>query len=266
MDPYLEAPDLWPDFHDSFLSYTREALQPLLPGPYYAKLNTRDEVGIAGERPGRVIIPDVSVQRAESGRVAGRSSSSFSAGAAVATLPESLVVAEDEMLRVNFLEIRDHARGDELITLIELLSPGNKVKGPDREAFLAKQKETLSSSTNWVALDFLRRGRRIACHPSVEAHCEWKGYEYVVAVSRASRRLRGLEVDIYGFTVRDPFPVCAVPLREPDPDVTLDLGRVFDRVCDTGPYTKIVDYTQPPEPPLRRDDADWARELCAPRT
>ena len=48
MDPYLESPDLWPGFHDAFLFCVREALQPLLPDKYYADLQTREEVGIAG--------------------------------------------------------------------------------------------------------------------------------------------------------------------------------------------------------------------------
>lgn len=50
MDPYLEAPGLWPDFHHSFLAYARETLQPLLPDAYCAQLRTREEIGIAGYR------------------------------------------------------------------------------------------------------------------------------------------------------------------------------------------------------------------------
>lgn len=33
MDPYLENPEILPDFHDSFLTYLREALQSGLPAP-----------------------------------------------------------------------------------------------------------------------------------------------------------------------------------------------------------------------------------------
>jgi hypothetical protein len=38
MDPYLEHPDIFPDFHDSFVTYLRESLQPHLPEPYYAAI------------------------------------------------------------------------------------------------------------------------------------------------------------------------------------------------------------------------------------
>jgi hypothetical protein len=33
MDPYLENPEIFPDFHDSFITYLREVLQASLPAP-----------------------------------------------------------------------------------------------------------------------------------------------------------------------------------------------------------------------------------------
>jgi hypothetical protein len=41
MDPYLEDPEIFPDFHDSFVPYLRESLLPQLPEPYYAGLGRR---------------------------------------------------------------------------------------------------------------------------------------------------------------------------------------------------------------------------------
>src|SRR5438067_4059077 len=64
MDPYLEAPDIWPDFHDAFAGEIRAALNQSLPAPYYARLEMRPEIGIV-EDAGyeRRIVPDVSVVR-----------------------------------------------------------------------------------------------------------------------------------------------------------------------------------------------------------
>ncbi|MFQ6042589.1 MAG: DUF4058 family protein, partial [Candidatus Poribacteria bacterium] len=36
MDPYLENPVWWPDFHHSFITYARDALQPGLRPRYRA--------------------------------------------------------------------------------------------------------------------------------------------------------------------------------------------------------------------------------------
>lgn len=247
MDPYIEAPDLWPGFHEAFLSYTRELLQPLLPERYYADLRTREEIGIAGLPADHVIYPDLAVKETSRGQrppLAG-----VVPPPATATVPEHILVA-DEPLRVSFLEIREVGRGGRLVTLIELLSPSNKWPGPDREAYQRKQREVLGSEASLVEIDLLRSGKRMACHPSVEAHCGRKGYHYLVTVSRGTRRAPALDLEIYGFTVRDPFPVIAIPLLHPDPDVILDLAQVFRRAYDSGPYRKVVRYDRPPEPPL----------------
>ena len=64
MDPYLESPDIWPDFHDALASEIRAELNQALPAPYYARLQMRPEVGIIDEGMSRRrIIPDVAVVR-----------------------------------------------------------------------------------------------------------------------------------------------------------------------------------------------------------
>jgi hypothetical protein len=50
MDPYLEAPGVWPDFHDTFLAYARECLQPLLPEDEPWAHSLLKESGLVRER------------------------------------------------------------------------------------------------------------------------------------------------------------------------------------------------------------------------
>ncbi len=64
MDPYLEAPDIWPDFHDAFASEIRALLNQTLPAPYYARLEMRPEIGVVEEDDNpRRVIPDIAVVR-----------------------------------------------------------------------------------------------------------------------------------------------------------------------------------------------------------
>jgi hypothetical protein len=51
MDPYLEAPDIWPDFHEALAGEIRAELNFLLPHPDYARLEVRPEAGIVGSEP-----------------------------------------------------------------------------------------------------------------------------------------------------------------------------------------------------------------------
>lgn len=49
MDPYLEAPDIWPDFHERLASVISEMLNAKLPEPYYSRLQMRPEMGVVLE-------------------------------------------------------------------------------------------------------------------------------------------------------------------------------------------------------------------------
>lgn len=244
MNPYLEAPRLWPGFHNSFITYFREQLKPLLPKGYYADVGTREELGITGlEEIERRIVPDVAVKQ----RPRGSHGASRPHASAVMDIPEHIVIPDEEA-EVGYLEIRD-VEGHRVVTVIELLSPSNKLPGPDRDAFEEKQCQVLASDVNWIEIDLLRGGKRLGCHQRVRTHCQKRGYHYAVVVSRAGKR-RPLDFEVYGFTVRDPFPVIGIPLREPDPDVALDLTKVYQRTFESGPYEQILSYDAPPDPPL----------------
>lgn len=264
MDPYLESPGIWPGFHDALLFCIRESLQQILPDRYYAELQTREEVGIGGFDTARVFYPDLSVKESPL-EASSSASASRARGAAEASVPEHLLIVEEEPIRVGYLEIREVARGGRLVTLIEVLSPSNKIPGPDREAFERKRKDIFESGAHWIEVDLLRAGKRLGAHPSVDAHCRRNGYDYVVVVSRSTRRTPRLDLELFGFTVRDLLPMVSVPLLEPDPDVVLDLRWAFRRAYETGPYRKILRYDLPPDPPLEGGDRTWALEVLRTR-
>src|SRR5687767_8133112 len=64
MDPYLESPDIWPDFHHALAGEIRGQLNKTMPAPYYARLEMRPEIGVVeDEGSRRRIVPDVAVVR-----------------------------------------------------------------------------------------------------------------------------------------------------------------------------------------------------------
>jgi hypothetical protein len=60
MDPYLENPEIFPDVHDSLITYLRESIQANLPAPYFAVLGRRLWIEVSR----RSIGPDVEVRHA----------------------------------------------------------------------------------------------------------------------------------------------------------------------------------------------------------
>lgn len=259
MDPHLEQPGLWPDLHGRLAYTISEVLQPVLPARYYAQLQHREEVGIVFDAPSRTIVPDVVLQRPGGGPQAAKAASTGELAAPV------LVRWDHEPVRHPFVEIRDARGGGRVVAVIEIVSPSNKARGPDREAYLRKQAEVLASEAHLVEIDLLRAGERLAVEPGIRAYLAGSGRaaHYVVVVSHAGERAPTPQSRVYGFTVRDPLPRVELPLLAGDPPVALDLPLAFARAYDSGPYAKVVDYAGEPDPPLSADDMAWARERIA---
>jgi hypothetical protein len=257
MDPYLEAPDIWPDFHETLATVIREQLNASLPPPYYSRVQMRREAGIILEAgaPHRIVPDVVVVRQAEP----GRPEQGLLAPPRTEVSPGVEVRVRTDPLRHPFVEIRDPARGHRLVTLIEIVSPSNKRPGPDRRAYEAKQQEVLESDASLIELDLLRAGRRLLPYPDLEETVHRLGCDYLILVNRASKR-GGTWVDyvLYPVDVRDILPCIPIPLAGNDPDVPLDLQVAVERTYRGGPYLRAVDYTVAPDPPLDEEDAGWA--------
>ena len=264
MDPYLEAPHIWPDFHDALASEIRSELNQSLPRPYYARLEMRQELGIVEEGKARLrIVPDVAVVRPPRHQLP-------SGGTAVLERPRRDVsnfiemVVHSDRIRHHFVEIRDAAQGHKLVTLIEILSPSNKRPGPDREAYQRKQRDVLDSDANLIELDLLRSGERVLPDLDLVAMIAQLDQppDYVVLVNRAWRRADGVAYQVFPAGLREWLPCIPVPLKQGEPEVPLDLQFLFNRAYDGGPYRRgAVDYGRPPDPPLSARDAGWAEAL-----
>jgi hypothetical protein len=264
MDPYLEAPDIWPDLHDALAAEIRGALNQTLPSPYYARLEMRPEVGIVDEGPAaRRIVPDVAVVR-RPGAETPTGGVAVLDTPRVEISPSVEVTVRSEPLRHAFVEIRDPSRGHRLVTLMEIVSPSNKHPGVDRRTYLMKQREILDSDANLIELDLLREGDRLLANLALQsavAQLE-PSPDYLVLVNRAWQRAGDATAyQIFPILVTEPLPCIPVPLRQDLEEVPLDLQYVFRRAYDSGPYRRgAVDYGSPPRSPLRGEAVAWAEE------
>ena len=245
LDPFLE--DFWFDFHGSFGGYAKQVLNPRLPADLVARAETdiyihelsAEERAVGRRR--KVAEGDAVVNVLAGGGAVGV------AEPAAATTPTAVgrwpdVVEE----RTRKVVIRDKF-GEEVIAVIELLSPTNKVR--HRDAYLQKRSALLDTPAHLVEIDLLRQGRRlpVADAPGVA------DAPFLVTVSVAGRRPA---VDLFAFTLRDTLPVIPVPLRG-GAIVPLDLRAVQDLIYDASAYDRQL-YLRPPVPPLPPEDAAWA--------
>lgn len=244
MNPYLEQPGVWHDFHQAYITAIRNALTPQIRPEYIAKIE--DHIYIhelsADERRflGR---SDVSVVHSKSSTATATASRSIVAPAFGQITPDV------DILHESYIEIRDR-ESSEVITVIELLSPTNKAPGSDREQYLGKRKAILASNTHLVEIDLLRGGARMPVG-------DLPPCDYVVMVSRSYDRPR---VELWPLSLRDQLPVIPVPLRLSRDDATIDLGRLSQEQFDAAGYEDYV-YRTAPQPPLAAADAAWAEAL-----
>lgn len=251
MDPYLEDPEVFPDFHDSFTTYLREALQASLAPPYFATIGRRVWIEVTE----RFIGPDVVVARPAAAKVRG--------GVAVLDAPHAgavvVHVPHDER-REPLIEIRI-GRGKEsrLVTSIEVLSPSNKTAGEHgRDLYLRKQRELLEARVNLVEIDLLRGGLHTTAVPRERAVKATGPFDYHVSIHRMDNLEDYL---VYPIQLADELPEITIPLLPEDEAVSVSLQQVMDRCYDAGPYRWEIDYAAPvPGPPLTPAEEEWVRE------
>jgi hypothetical protein len=249
MDPNLEDHALWPGVHDRLIVYIGDTLQPLLLPRYFVEIVER----IYFEDPRDVIYPDAVIRERRPPVPAGTARG----GVMVLVADEPAVFVVETRIRETFLEIR--AVGSrEVVTVIELISPANKYGGGHgREEYRTKQDQVLGSKTSLVEIDLLRRGSPVVVAPPGEL-LTLPRFDYLASVSRFADRKR---VEVYAVSLRQRLPRIAIPLREGDPDVVLDLPTVFTQCYANGAYAARIDYDQPPSEPFRPEDEAWADAL-----
>jgi hypothetical protein len=242
MDPYLEASEIWVDFHNRLAEVISAELNKSLGRRYIARLSPRVVCEIVDTGILKTIRPDVALykQPNEQGEV--------QTATAVLTAPVESRVAIEEPVRLHSVEILEVGTM-RLVTAIEILSPANKrVGSKSRDEYLEKRQELLRSPVHLMEIDLLRGGERMPLETPVP-----KAAHYIV-LSRTQRRPI---VEVWPVQLWEKLPTIPVPLLPPDPDVPLDLNAVVASVYERGAYDRIIDYRQPPPPPLTDEEAQW---------
>jgi hypothetical protein len=242
MNPYLEQERYWNSFHQQFCIHCMEALVTLLHPNFLVRLEDYVYIHELPEDDRRPVgRPDVSVTRNPV------PAESRTAGATLQAPIRGRVLPAVDVERLSRIVVRD--RDDqEVIAVVELLSPSNKKTGPDREQYLGKRRELLNSPAHLVEIDLLRGWPRLPIEDLPDC-------DYYVMVSRAEQRP---EVGLWPLRLRDPLPPVPVPLRPPHADVVLDLQLLLHEVYDRGGYGAYV-YRGAPQPRLHPEDEAWAR-------
>lgn len=264
MDPYLERPSLWPNVHNSLITALRDVLTPLLRPRYFVAVQERsyldDPFGLSFSN-----IPDAGIVGPYN-RSAVRQRDL--APIAPATEPRTIELAMPDPMRETYLEVQEvgldadnevgingTTQSARVITLLEILSPGNKRQGEGRIEYERKRRRILRSMTHLVEIDLLRSGL-----PMLKVADE--EHDYMILVSRAEERPRAYW---HPFSVRGPIPMFRLPLQEDDEEPLVDLNTILHQLYDRAGYDLRINYRAEPVPPLAEADASWADKLLRQR-
>lgn len=259
MDPYLENPGIFPDFHDAFIAYLRESMQPELPEPYVAALGRRAWVEVSE----RFIGPDVNLLHSFPSSSASSATAQVAAAAtSEVTQPIVVHVSHDEQVETRVELYVGRGQDRRLVTAIELLSPTNKTASErGRELYLRKQAELLDSKTHLIEIDFLRGGLHTTAVPEDRLRRKVAPTPYHVCGHRFDRFEDFL---IYPIRLQDTLPTIAIPLLPGDGEIAISLQQVFERTYAAGPYHREIDYaSEVPPPLLSGTDHQWVKQRLA---
>lgn len=220
MNPYLERAEYWSDFHNQLVAAIARSLVPSLVPKYR-------------------VVTDKWVYR-----TGDFNSVTAVAANAPSVRPIKVGVPLREEVRQSYIEVKDAAT-KEVVTVIELLSPANKV-GEGRQKYLGKRQQILESVTHLVEIDLLRRGSSMPVYNNRISNF------YRIVVSRGDTRPTA---DLYAFNVGDRIPSFPLPLLAPDAEPIVDLQLLVSQLYDQLAYDYFINYNTSPPSPWSFDDA-----------
>jgi hypothetical protein len=245
MDPYLEDPEIWKEFQALFLRHLRDHLAERLPAGYEPHLQERELLVELTPEQAKSLMPGLEMLKS-------RLQLDNPLDLQLEEGPRRVAITQ--RFQVPYLTIR-RKTSRKRVTVLEVFWPGTKTFCGGHD-YLAKREELLEHPVHLVELDLLVSGYRLPLPGPVP-----DGDYYAVIWPRQQRP----HCRIFGWTLRQPIPPLRLPLRESDPDVTVDLGKVFTLAYDSGGFGQKLNYDGAPPAPLDVADLVWMAETVKPK-
>jgi hypothetical protein len=229
--------------HNSLIAAIRDALAPLVAPRYYIGLEQRTY----RLSPGDLVFigrPDVAMLTDRT-RLAEPEAPTCEIATGHPPSPLWVELPMADKVSESFLEVRVVPTG-KVITVLELLSPANKLHASGRQQYEDKRAAILDSRTSLVEVDLMRA-------PAMPGNCR-------ILVSRSWQRPRA---QLFHFGLREPIPCVSIPLQRSEDEPEPDLNAVLHALYARARYDLVLDYDRPRNPLLSADDEAWARQLIA---
>lgn len=238
----MEHPSLWPDVHNRLIAAIADELGPRIAPDFVARLEQRTYIM---QQDNLIFLgrPDVTVATGLSPQLLASEAKPIGEGVL------ELDLTFHDPLDESYLEIRD-VKTRSVVTVIEVLSPANKVDIEGRRQYIQKRRNVLSTLTSFIEIDLLRVGEPMERHP------QRPNSNYRILVSRGFERYRS---HLYFFGMRQTIPSIPIPLLPGMEEPLLDLNQLVHSLYTRARFDLTLDYNESPVPPLGEEDAAWAK-------
>jgi hypothetical protein len=252
MDPYLEISE-WSNFHFDLIGEIKNTIQPLIFPNYLVVTETRVYLE-RNDADTLRFVPDLGL---EPTGTQGPAKWSGGSSTVAEIEPETYLTVMPDEHHEPYLVLRDREK-NELVTVIELPSPTNKMPGSDgSKEYQEKRDQLLGSRVNLIEIDLLRGGQRPRLNRPLKPTTD-----YCILLHRAAIRPKALA---WEFSVRHTLPSFPIPLANGDPDIRLNLQDVFSSLYDRLGYSLRIPYEGTLRPPIRATDESWVAAQLANR-
>ncbi|BDA72085.1 hypothetical protein CAL7716_062510 [Calothrix sp. PCC 7716] len=253
MDPYLEQAVFWSSFHSRLIVAIADVIEPQLSSQYYVEVETRTYQSDDSDDSLLIGVPDAVIFASKSDITSEQLTDNSSV--ATQSRPELVMLPMPVSVNERYLEVREMVT-DDVVTVIELLSPKNKRAGDGRTAYEKKRRAILGSATNLIELDLLRAGK------PMEIRGMQSTTAYRILVSRSHQRPAA---ELYRVSLQQQLPIFPIPLKLNQVEPLVNLQEVFNGVYERARYATRIDYHQPvPSPALSKQDEQWVKALLSP--
>lgn len=152
----------------------------------------------------------------------------------------------------SYIEVRQRSDG-RLITLVEVISPANKLTTEGRRQYLERRAEVRTMNVHVVEVDLVLQGPALIEYAKDSAPT----WDYAVVVTRWTHPDR---YEIYSATLPKRLPRFRIPLAADDRDTVIDLQAALGRAYDQGDFFRQIDYTRDPATRLSDENRGWLQE------
>lgn len=243
MNPYLEQSGLWPQVHNRLVVAIADAITPQVAPKYRVAIEERIYTSTA-------VIPLVGI--ADVSVTQRQDSESLPVATTQLTQPRRVQVPLPMAVTERFLEVRLVAT-NEVVCVIEVLSPANKRPGEGRTAYETNRQKVLASATHLVEIDLLRGGIAMAIAVPGQK-------TYSILVSASGDRPNA---ELYEFDLAEPIPAFPVPLKVDDAGVIVPLQTLVNEVYTRARFDLTIDYQRSLKPALSEAETVWMQQFVA---